>query len=189
MFSASTFSNIKNPFSSVFRQKLAEMAGVVGQLQALQSELSAIIMEKKLRQREGFFTAVITGSSPVGGDKPAWNYSFDEVTATDAVNATTDQSPGSSAEFENLKPRSGDAINLAESGNGGPGGTGVLFYGTDVSSGGPPWYLTTSPFTSSSILEVPTGTIVFMRSALTKNGTDYRYEFWAPNPVSPFCEA
>lgn len=188
MFSASTFLGLRNPFSPTFRQKLSEMAAVVGQLQSMQSDIATMIMERKLRQREGFFPAQIGTATAAPGGKPAWTYTFVEVAPTNALTATAASSAGASAEFNVLSGgRSGSAINVAESANN--QGAAPFFYGTPVAAGGPPWLMTTSPFTSTSIDPIPQYTIVFMRSALTTNSSEYRYEFWAPNPVTPACEA
>lgn len=188
MFNASSFNGLRNPFSPIFWQRLTEMAGVVGQLQSLYSEVATVIAEKKLRQREVFFPACIGPATPAPGGKPAWTYNFSEVQATNALTATAATSPLNNAEY-NFVPggRTGVAINAAESANTTGGGGGPSIYGTQV-TGGPPWALAAVPFTNTTIGEVPAGTIVFMRTALTTNSTDVRYEFWAPNPVYPACE-
>jgi len=187
MFNASSFNGLRNPFSPIFWQRLSEMAGVVGQLQSLYSEVATVIAEKKLRQREVFFPACIGIATPAPGGKPAWTYNFSEVQATNALTATAATSPLNTAEYDFVPGgRTGVAINAAESAN--PTIPAPAVYGTVVSAGGPPWALAAIPFTKTTIAEVPVGTIVFMRTALTTNSTDVRYEFWAPNPVYPACE-
>lgn len=188
MFNASAFNGMRNPFSPGFWQKLRDLAQAMSEVYAVKDQWEAMI-----RAREVMFPAVITGSTPVAG-KPAWTYTFTEIRATAIKTAVALQSPQPGAEFDlypvGFNPRTGEAINVAESANAaGAGAPTPFFYGNPVGVGGPPWYFAATPFNCSRFDPIPNGVIVFMRTAhvATSGNTSFRFEFWAPNPVIPAC--
>lgn len=184
MFSAKSFSGLRNPFSSEFWTALQEMSAIVAELATLQPEIAAAVKEKKRRPRVEWFPAAINNGAPVPTSRAAWTYEFAEVKIGPIASAAVSlNSVQNGADFEALTGgRTGEAINVAESAN-----TNVLAYGYNVTSPGPPWYLSDAGFTACEFMPVPPGTVVFMREVLTSAGL-LRYEFWAPNPIIPACE-
>ena len=182
MFSATSFNGLRNPFSSEYQGRLQEMAAIVAELATLQPEIGALLKEKK-RVRENLWFPACLSINPVPNySRAAWTYGFAEVVVGLLQSSSTSQSPDSGADFTNpANVRTGEAINVAESGN-----TDTLAYGYAVTAGGPPWYLSDAGFTACEFMPVPSGTIVFMREVMS--GAGVRYEFWAPNPIKPLCE-
>lgn len=182
MFSAKAFSGLRNPFSSEFWANLQNMASIVSELSSMQPELGAMLKEKK-RVRQNIWFPALVGPSPVPTARAAWTYVITEVNVGLYQSASGVESPKAAADFTSaLVPRTGNAINVAESAN-----TDQVAYGYNITPGGPPWLLSDAGFTACQILPIPYPTIVFARETLTADAK-IRYEFWAPNPILPLCE-
>jgi len=178
MFNANTFAVRLNPFSTDFWRGLSEMAKVVAEIDALLPAIAAAISRLHRTPDEPFFWAKITGNSLPGSDA-IWNYSFSEV-------ETLDSGAGSGAWGVLSGGRSGSsALNSLEAGN-----TDLLAYGIPVDEVTPGEFnLTTAPFTASIFKPVPTGAIVRMSTVTRPTSGTIRYQFEAPNWISPECEA
>jgi hypothetical protein len=180
MFSATSFNGLRNPFSSEYQGRLQEMAAIIAELATLQPEIGALLKEKK-RVRENLWFPATIGPSPVkNSSRVAWTYSFTEVVVGASASSATAASPASNADFTGpSNVRTGNAINVAESGN-----TNTVAYGYSITAG--TQFLSDAGFTACEFMPIPYGTIVFMREVIS--GAGVRYEFWAPNPIKPACE-
>jgi hypothetical protein len=177
MFSTSQFNRKYNPFSQEFRDALAGMANVVGQLQAWDQIISTIAARQAQKIDEGWFHAKITGSSTTSA-AARWRYSWTEV-----VPGTL---PFSAADFTVLtggRSGSSTAVNCLESGN-----TSGIAYGIAVGFTGGAWKLTTVPFTQMQFKPVPNDTVVQMYTVKIATTNVVRFQFWAPNPIDGTCE-
>lgn len=177
MFNANIFARKMNPFGTDFWRGLSEMAKIVAELDALLPSIAAAVRRIHRVPDEPFFWAKITGNSLPGSDA-IWNYSFSEV-------ETLDSGAGSGAWGVLSGGRSGSsALNSLEGGN-----TGLLAYGVPVALSAGEFYLSTAPFTASIFKPVPTGAIVRMSTVTRPTSGTIRYQFEAPNWISPECEA
>jgi hypothetical protein len=178
MFSPSQFNRKYNPFSQEFRDALAGMANVVGQLQAWDQTIANVASRQAQKFDEGWFHAKITASTTTS-TAARWRYSWSEVIPGslpfDASNFTV---------LSGGRSGTSSAVNCLEGGN-----TSSVAYGFAVgwNSGTSTWGLTTTGFTNIQFKPVPNNTIVQMYTVKIAATNTVRFEFWAPNPLDGTC--
>lgn len=177
MFTPSQFNRKYNPFSQEFRDALAGMANVVGQLQAWDQTISTIASRQAQKIDEGWFHAKITGSTTTSS-AAMWKYSWSEVIPGSSLSVASDFTVLSGG-----RSGSSNAINCLESGN-----TASLAYGIAVGYTSGSWKLTATPFTEMVFKPVPNNTVVQMHTVKIALTNSVRFEFWAPNPIDGTCE-
>ena len=176
MFSPGQFNRKFNPFSQEFRDALAGMANVVGQLQAWDQTIATVASRQAQKHDEGWFHARITASSTTSS-AAIWKYTWTEVIPGTTTGATTDFTVLSGGRTGTL-----NAINCLESGN-----TSSTAYGFAVGFTSSQWKLTTSPFTNMVFKPVPNNAVVQMHTVKIATTNAVRFEFWAPNPIDGTC--
>jgi hypothetical protein len=176
MFSPSQFNRKYNPFSQEFRDALAGMANVVGQLQAWDQTIANVASRQTQKFDEGWFHAKITASTTTS-TAARWRYSWSEVIPGslpfDASNFTV---------LSGGRSGTSSAVNCLEGGN-----TASVAYGFAVGFSSSQWKLTTSPFTNMVFKPVPNDTIVQMYTVKIATTNAVRFQFWAPNPIDGTC--